>query len=202
MSITPFPVLPNRQQPTTFADDADRFLSALPTFVTEVNALAVQYENDAAILSMNTPLVIAAANFKGQWSSLAGALNVPASVYHNGSYWALASNLANVATKTPGIDAEWLPLAGNGGYVDASKDVFSGTYLVSTASGSLTVTLPSLALTGTLITFVNAANTWEANPVTVARNGKTIMGLSENFIIDSDVDQLTFWLNGTDWRIV
>lgn len=201
MSITPLPALPSRARPASFASEADIFLNALPVFVTEVNGLAVQYENDASILSMNTPLVIAAANFKGLWSSLSGALNVPASVYHNGAYWALSSNLADVSAKTPGVDSEWLPLAGNGGYVDGSEDVFSGTYLVDTSSGALTVTLPSLAVPGTLITFVNVSGTWETNPVTVARNGKTILGLSENLIIDADVDQLSLWLSGTDWRL-
>lgn len=201
MSITPLEALPSRARPQTFSDEADTFFGSLPRFVTEVNALGVQYELDAAILSLNTPLVIAAANFKGPWSDLLGALDIPASVHHNGTYWALASDLTDVTAKTPGIDPEWLPLSGSGGYASANADVYAGTYLVNTSGGGVTITLPSLAATGTFLTFVNISRTWEANPVTLARNGKTIMGLAENFIIDTDVNQLSFWLNGTDWRL-
>jgi hypothetical protein len=52
----------------------------------------------------------ASANFKGNWSALAGALNTPASVAHGGTIWALLANLANVATAEPGVDSAWLPV--------------------------------------------------------------------------------------------
>jgi hypothetical protein len=47
------------------------------------------------------------ANFKGAWPSLAGALNKPASVLHNGHFWLLLNNLANVAASEPGMSADW-----------------------------------------------------------------------------------------------
>ena len=48
-----------------------------------------------------------ATNYKGQWSTLSGALNTPASVWHNGAYWGLLSNIANVATAQPGVSSAW-----------------------------------------------------------------------------------------------
>lgn len=60
---------------------------------------------DAAAVSKT--LAQAAANYKGQWSTLSGALNTPASVWHNGAYWGLLSNLANVATAQPGVSSAW-----------------------------------------------------------------------------------------------
>lgn len=60
---------------------------------------------DAAAASKT--LAQAAANYKGQWSTLSGALNTPASVWHNGAYWGLLSNLANVATAQPGVSSAW-----------------------------------------------------------------------------------------------
>ena len=48
-----------------------------------------------------------AANFKGSWSSLTGALNKPAMVLHNGAYWVLLNNLANVTTSEPSVTADW-----------------------------------------------------------------------------------------------
>ncbi len=60
---------------------------------------------DAAAASKT--LAQAAANYKGQWATLSGALNTPASVWHNGVYWGLLSNLANVATAQPGVSSAW-----------------------------------------------------------------------------------------------
>lgn len=48
------------------------------------------------------------ANFKGAWSALTGALNMPASVSHSGNIWLLTANLANVTTATPGVSGSWL----------------------------------------------------------------------------------------------
>jgi len=53
MPITPLPTPPSRNDPTTFADRGDALLGALPTFVTEANALetAVEADKDAAASS-------------------------------------------------------------------------------------------------------------------------------------------------------
>lgn len=40
MSITALPIPPTRSDPANFAERGDAFMSALPTFVTEANALA------------------------------------------------------------------------------------------------------------------------------------------------------------------
>lgn len=108
MSITQLSPSPSRKRPATFADETDAFLGDLPRFVDEVNSLTVQYENDAATLAANTPVVVGIANFKGLWSNLSGALSVPATVSHLGAYWVLATNLADVTAKIPGTDPEWL----------------------------------------------------------------------------------------------
>jgi len=52
-------------------------------------------------------IVTSAANFKGQWSTLTGALNVPASVFHNDQYWQLLNDLADVTLSEPGVSADW-----------------------------------------------------------------------------------------------
>ena len=40
-------------------------------------------------------------NFKGRWTGLAGELYLPASTYHNGQFWILLENLADVTTEEP-----------------------------------------------------------------------------------------------------
>lgn len=98
------------------------------TFATQANALAVEvngYASDAAQTLIDTQAVYdetviarnaaqAAADYKGLWSSLTGALNKPATVTHNGAFWALNNNLANVTTSTPSItNADWAFVSGS-----------------------------------------------------------------------------------------
>lgn len=100
----------------------------LATEVADVASNVYQNALEAAALattaSAQVALASAAANYKGPWSALAGALAMPASVSHNGNYWALNANLANVATATPGVSASWQPLnVGAGGAAETSSAV-------------------------------------------------------------------------------
>ena len=54
----------------------------------------------------------AIANFAGVWTTLSGALTKPATVYHNGLFYVLVNNLANVAVSEPGVSADWLSTGG------------------------------------------------------------------------------------------
>jgi len=51
--ITTLPTAPSRSRPTVFADEADAFLSALPDFGDEANALADYVETQAAAVASN-----------------------------------------------------------------------------------------------------------------------------------------------------
>lgn len=125
MPITPLPTPPSRQDPANFANRADAFLGALPTFAAEANALQADVNDkqqaaansataaaNSAANAYNSQLVAAgASNYKGEWSTLTGALSVPASVSHNGSLWVLKVNLANVSTSQPGVSSDWLQIS-------------------------------------------------------------------------------------------
>jgi hypothetical protein len=130
MTITPLPTPPARTDgEATFVSRANAFLGALPTFGTEANALAAAVNADKAATETAAaiaPVSLAAANFKGSWSALTGALAVPASVFHSDKYWTLASDLADVTAKTPGVDVEWLELETGG--VDYQEFTASGTW--------------------------------------------------------------------------
>lgn len=108
MSITPLPPAPAVTDTTSeFNTKAFNFVAALDPMVTEINAElpAISEAGDAATAA------IGAANFKGEWSSLSGALAIPASVSHNGKVWLLTVSLANVALKEPGVASEWLDIS-------------------------------------------------------------------------------------------
>jgi len=117
MPITALPTSPSRSSPATFSSLADAFLAALPTFQTEANALEANVNAkeatvvaDEILCTAAAATALAAANYKGEWSVQSGAAAVPYAVSHLGKFWQLASNLANVAAKTPGTDPEWLEI--------------------------------------------------------------------------------------------
>lgn len=112
VQITPAPSpAPQRSDRSTFADRADARLTWEDAhLVPELNAAVTQVNDNTVICEAGAQaaqVAIASAHFKGAWSTLTGALAVPASVFHNGAFWVLLSNVANVTAKVPGVAAEW-----------------------------------------------------------------------------------------------
>lgn len=74
------------------------------------NTMDQQYTDSLA----SALIALGSANFKGNWTSLSGALNKPASVRHSSKYWVLLNDLADVTTSQPGVSADWSEInAGN-----------------------------------------------------------------------------------------
>ena len=129
--IAALPAAPDPNDRATFNARAYPWAAAQAVMVTETNAVAENVFNNATeaaalatTASSQVALASAAANYKGIWSALSGALNMPASVSHNGNYWALNTNLANVATATPGVSGSWQALnVGAGGATETSSAV-------------------------------------------------------------------------------
>lgn len=85
----------------------------------------------------------------------------------------------------------------NSNFVAASGD----KVLVDTSGAPVTVTLPAPGL-GHTLELVDALGTFEANNLTVLRNGGTIMGLPEDMIVDIDRAHLQLvGLDSSDWRL-
>lgn len=82
-SITALPAVPSRNgAPDTFANDADLFIGALPTFRTEANLLAVEAEADAltasnAATTATTQAGIATTKAAAAAASAVSAVNAP-----------------------------------------------------------------------------------------------------------------------------
>ena len=163
--ITALPTPPQRSDSVNFADRADKFLTALPTFGEEantlaegVNAKAAEAAQDANNAAQSAQIALTAANtalgataFKGPWSTLTGALNVPATVFHLGQYWILQQNLPNVSAVQPGTDlTKWVPLvAGAAPSVVITTDATAVPgirYLM--ASTNITLTFPAVLQKG------------------------------------------------------
>ena len=139
--ITPLPSAPLPADSTTeFNAKAFAFVGALGPFVTEANALALEVENDAVAAAASEAAAAisaasaasaatasaSAANFKGEWSTLSGALAIPASVSKSGTIWALTESVADVAAEVPGVSAKWIAATFSTGKAIAMAIVFGG----------------------------------------------------------------------------
>lgn len=131
-TLTAAPTSPDRADRATFAARAvalddwtkNTQIPELQAAINNAYANTVEAYNSAVTCTALTSVAAAAANYKGLWSTLTGALNMPASVSHNGNYWALNANLANVTTATPGVSASWQALNfGAGGALETTGAV-------------------------------------------------------------------------------
>ncbi len=111
-----------------------------------VSAIAADASKTAAAASeVNTG---ALANFKGNWSALTGALNKPASVFHNGAFWALLNNLANVTTSQPGVTADWQVCGGAFPIVPINSNTTAVPGKTYAFTGACTLTAPAISGNG------------------------------------------------------
>jgi len=224
-TLTTPPTAPVRgEDRTAFANKANSYVAFIATNVTQLSAAidwqntvftateseATSAESDAVIATQQRVLAETAAtlaqssaNFKGAWSSLTGSLNVPAVVFHANNYWQLLVDLANVTTAEPGISASWkvTVLGANWQAISTSITLSANAYYaVDFGSSVLTLTLPASPANSDFVQFYKSAGT--SKGAIIARNGETIMGLSENLNINTEATALYLVYNGFDWRIV
>ena len=111
--------LPSRtgQTQQEFSDNVDQLFQDLPDVVDgwndSIDAINVEIpiiQQNADNTAQASAAAVGAANYKGEWSTLTGALAIPASVSHNDSVWLLTESVADVTAVEPGVDPEWLNL--------------------------------------------------------------------------------------------
>jgi hypothetical protein len=153
---------PSTANPANFDTLADAFLASLPANSAGINAAAlVTYNNavdaynnavagaaSASAAAASQVNVAALANFKGTWSSLAGAIAKPASVFNNGAYWALLNNLADVTTSQPGVTADWQVVGGAFPIVPINSNTTAVPWKTYLIYGACTLTLPAISGNG------------------------------------------------------
>ncbi|UXC20002.1 hypothetical protein [Comamonas squillarum] len=127
----------------------------------------------------------AAANYKGEWSTLTGALNVPATVTHLGRLWYLKLNLANVTTQAPALGSTyWGEVSRNDFTVyacPAGTTIAADRGMYRMSSGSSVLQLPANPFHGMVVAAVNVSGT--LTPY-IQRNGKTICGDAEDYVMN------------------
>lgn len=197
-TLSSFPTAPARSQDqTTFRINAENHVVALGTHVTECNTQVSQINTLAGELNTigtNTQnasdAALAAANFRGAWSSLTGALNVPSSVNHNGNNWLLLNNLADVTTSEPGVSADWSPLKSETDWETLQSVSFtleSGkAYPLEATSATLNATLPAGIAQGN--TFIVSNSSDSTQQVFITNASYTIKGRKDELLAGDDLE--------------
>ena len=132
-TITALPTPPTRQDPTNFATRGDAFMAALPTFATQVNAVAGEVNANAAICLSAAQTVNVSAWVSG--TTYAAGDNR----YDTTNFLTYRRKTAGAGTTRPGLDGtNWALLTGFGDADLASNQTFTGVKTFSqTISGSI-----------------------------------------------------------------
>lgn len=78
----------------------------------------------------------------------------------------------------------------------------SRRYAADTSTGSFVLSLPGAPVAANTAIEVGDPNgSWQANPLTVARNGSTIEGLAQDMTMDLSRARVVFAYDGTTWRV-
>jgi hypothetical protein len=113
--------------PDEFDVAAEAWVAHWATLITQINAWA-QQANAIGVSANDLITALASANFAGQWSSLTGALSVPAAVYHDSQYWMLLRDLENVTTSEPGPEnTDWALITMGGEVVVVTESGHTAT---------------------------------------------------------------------------
>jgi hypothetical protein len=120
MTISPLPPSPDRTDPATFSDKADAFVGALPQFVTQANALAIDVNNNATAAAISATdaeqaaaAAVAVANVE-KWES-GKVYDEGDAVYSPIDFLTYRRKSAGSSTTDPSLDStNWALVAGTG----------------------------------------------------------------------------------------
>jgi len=224
--VTPYTTVPSRQSPSTFSADRDVRLQEEATRIpqqnsmaTEMNAVAVEVNTNtltattqagiataqAVIATTQAGNASSSANYMGEWDDLTGAANKPYSVFHNGGYWALNTNLADITAKEPGVDVEWDALSVLWEIIVSNTTaVASRGYMCDTSGGAFTLTLPATPVIGDTVVVLDISSSFSTYNLTVGRNGEKIMELDEDMTVATKNAGFTLIYSSATygWRII
>jgi len=86
--------------------------------------------------------------------------------------------------------------------IDADHDARDGDSIFADAtSGAITITLPANPAVGVRVRVYDAASSFTANNVTIARNGETIMGIDDDILLDVDDQSIELIYANSDWKV-
>ena len=138
------------------------------------------------------------------WTTIPNASLAPGAPARSIDAIALRDNpvaIAEGATGAPIVQSKALAnyIEKNAAYTALENDFI---YCDTLAIGAFTVTLPAAPADNQRVTILDHKSNFATANLTIARNGKLIMGLAEDMIIDRDnaIVELIFFNN--DWRMI
>jgi hypothetical protein len=147
------------------------------------------YNNTAGLVTLQTPI---------------GVINGPAS----NSSVTYITNPKSVTTLTSTGANYIVTSAANNQFinVDVSTSITaiaSQLLWINTTSAAITVTLPASPAKGDTIRIIDIANTFDTNNLTIGRNGRPIMGASEDMTVSTEgaAFDLIFYDVTQGWRV-
>ncbi len=222
-TIAALPTPPSTASPTNFDANADAFLGALPTLTTDVNQTSADtYANAldaAASVTTAAGHVTTAAGWASNaaTSAAAAATSAGAPMWVSGTTYALGAAVwspanrliyrrivAGAGTTDPSSDATNWALLGTLGMTvvvvsGTAQTAVAGTQYVLTNVAATTLTLPASPQSGDTV-WITPTNGIYTNAI--ARNGQTIMGLSEDMTINSSTQTVRLRFINSSWRLV
>ena len=78
--------------------------------------------------------------------------------------------------------------------------IVGNRYGVDTTSNPVTATLTAFPITGTAVFFADAGGAFATNNFTINPVGRTIMGSSGNYVVNTNNNSFGLFWNGTTWR--
>jgi hypothetical protein len=78
--------------------------------------------------------------------------------------------------------------------------IVGNRYAVNTTSNPVTATLTAFPITGTAVFFADAGGAFATNNFTINPVGRTIMGSSGNYVVNTNNNSFGLFWNGTTWR--
>lgn len=114
-----------------------------------------------------------------------------------------AGTAGQVLTSNGAAAPTWQDAAGGSAWIKkiTTYTATKGDKIIAdTTTTAFTITLPATPSTGDSVTIADA-NNWSINNLTIDRNGSTIEGLSDNFILDIKGIVVDFVYDGTTWEI-
>ena len=186
--ITTLPTAPSRSRPTTFADEGDAFLGALPTFGTQANSLAAYVEGQATSVDTAAAAAAGSASAAGISATSAAASATAASqvaaswvsgqAYATGNvvfspidFQTYRAIQATSGTTDPSLDAtNWVAIGGGGG----GGGLTSQTATTTTTAQTSIATYDVATYTAVELTVVaNSASNRTITKLLVVHNGTT-----------------------------
>ena len=156
-----------------------------------VNNAKADAETAATNADNSATTALSASNFKTEWSTLTGALNTPASVYHDGAFWQLMTNLADVTASEPSpTNTDWQYYSGTRWLsytASATLNANSQNFIEATGAAS-DFTQPTFSV-GDFIVISNSKASTETvrllNPSNTLVFEKGIVSAGDNLIINA-----------------